>query len=111
MSVEIIKKKKESDFNQYGIDINGLDRNGYNINGVDVNGVNRNGYNINSVDVNGLDKNGLNINGIKGTKKIYPKKILIIKKMIMVFCMTSMDLIQMDLIKMVITYMASIKMD
>ena len=30
-----IRKKEESYFNKYGIDINGLDRDGYNINGVD----------------------------------------------------------------------------
>ena len=43
-----------SNFNKHGIDINGLDKNG---------------YNINDLDINGLDKNGCNINGIKGTKK------------------------------------------
>ena len=51
--------KEESDFNEYGIDINGLDRDGYNINGVNRNGV---------------DKDGLNINGIEGTTQKYPKR-------------------------------------
>ena len=40
------RKKEESDFNQYGIDINGVDRDGYNINDIVLNGVDRNGYNI-----------------------------------------------------------------
>ena len=71
------RKKEKSDFKEYNIDINRLNKNGYNINGVDENGV---------------DKNGLNINGIKGTRKKYPKEKLI-GEMMMVFCMTSMDLI------------------
>ena len=99
-------RKKESNFNKHD-----MDKNGYNINGVDKNGLDRNGYNINGVDKNEINRNGLNINGIKGTKKRYPKKILIIKKMIMVFCMIGMDLIQLDLIKMVMTYMDLIYMD
>ena len=49
-------KRKKSNFNKHGIDINGLDRNGYNINGLDI---------------NGLDKNGYNMNGIKGTREKY----------------------------------------
>ena len=44
---------------EYGIDINGLDRDGNNINGIDKNGTDRDGYNI---------------NGIKGTKKKISKK-------------------------------------
>ena len=40
------RKKEESDFNQYGIDINGVDRDGYNINDIVLNGVDRNGNNI-----------------------------------------------------------------
>ena len=60
MNIEIIQEKKEeSDFNEYGIDVNGLGRGGYNTNGVHV---------------NGLDRNGLNINGIEGTKKISKQK-------------------------------------
>ena len=57
MSVGIYKKKKKRDLNEYDIDINGL---------------NRDGYNINSVD-----KNGLNINGIEGTREKYPQKNLL----------------------------------
>ena len=53
------RKKEKSDFNEYNIDINSLDKDGYNINGVDENGV---------------DKNGLNTNGIKGTRKKYPRR-------------------------------------
>ena len=53
------RKKEKSDFNEYNIDINSL---------------NKEGHNINGVDENGLDKNGLNINGIKGTRKKYPKR-------------------------------------
>ena len=93
------------DFNEYGIDVNGMDKNGYHINGINEHGADRDDYNINRVDKNGIDRNDLNMNGIKGTKKRYPKKILIIKKMIMVFCMIGMDLIQLDLIKMIMTYM------
>ena len=56
---ELMKKygdsrKKESNFNEYGVDINGQDKDG---------------YNINYVDKDGLDKDGYNINGIKGTRK------------------------------------------
>ena len=51
--------KKESNFNEYGIDINGLDKDGYNINGVDRYGV---------------DKDGFNINNVEGTRKKYPNK-------------------------------------
>ena len=61
---------------EYGIDVNGLDRDGYNINGIDKSGTNRDGYNTNGADRNGVDKDGLNINGIKGTRKKYPKKNL-----------------------------------
>ena len=47
------RKKEESDFNKYGIDINGLNRDGYKINGLDKDGLDKDGYNI-----NGLDKDG-----------------------------------------------------
>ena len=53
------RKKEKSDFNEYGIDINGL---------------NRDGYNTNGIDENGLDRDGYNINGIEGTIKKYPKR-------------------------------------
>ena len=53
------RKKEKSDFNEYDIDINS---------------VNKDYYNINGVDENGVDKNGLNINGIKGSRKKYPKR-------------------------------------
>ena len=71
------RKKEKSDFNEYNIDINSL---------------NKDGYDINGVDENGIDKNGLNINGIKGTRKNIQKEKLI-GEMMMVFCMISMDLI------------------
>ena len=58
----------------------------------------------NGVDENGLDRDGNNINGIKGTKKNIQKEKFI-GEMMMVFCMINMGLIQLDLIKMVITYM------
>ena len=58
MRVKMIQEKKEkSDFNEYDIDINSLNKD-----------------NINVVDENGVDKNGLNINGIKGTRKTSKKK-------------------------------------
>ena len=98
----IQEKKEESYFNKYSIDINSLNRDGYNINDINEYGVDRDGYNINSINKYGVGRNGHNINGINGTRKKYPKKILIIKKMIMVFYMISMDLIQLDLIKMVL---------
>ena len=101
----IYERRDDTRKKEYGIDVNGLERDGYNINGIDKSGTVRDGYNINGVDINGVDKDGLNINGIKGTRKKYPKKILNIKKMIMVFYMISMGLIQLDLIKMVIIYM------
>ena len=50
---------KEKKINKHGIDINGLDKDGYNINGVDEYGLNKNGYNI---------------NGIKGTREKYPNR-------------------------------------
>ena len=50
--------EEEARFNKYGINIDGLDKDGYNINDLDRNGLNRNGYNINGVDRNGLDRNG-----------------------------------------------------
>ena len=53
------RKKEKSDFNEYDIDVNSLNKDGYNINGVDENCV---------------DKNGLKINGIKATRKKYPKR-------------------------------------
>ena len=99
------RKKEESYFNKYGIDINGLNRDGYNINGTNEFGVDRDSYNINGINKYGVGRNAHNINGIDGTRKKYPKKILIIKKMIMVFYMIAMDLIQLDLINMVMTYM------
>ena len=45
---------KKSNFNEHVIDVNDLDKDGYNINGVNKYGVN---------------KYGLNINNIKGTRK------------------------------------------
>ena len=63
------RKKEKSDFNEYGINIDGLDRDGYNINGIDENGVDRDGCNI-----NGVDKNGPTINGIEGNRIKYPKR-------------------------------------
>ena len=72
MRAEIIQEKnKKSDFNEFGIDINGLNRDGYNINGIDENGLNRDDYNINGIDENSLDRDGYNINGIEGTIKKY----------------------------------------
>ena len=53
------RKKEKSDFNEYNLDINSLDKDGYNINGVDEMGV---------------DKNGFNINGIKETRKKFSKR-------------------------------------
>ena len=53
------RKKEKSNFNEYNIDINSL---------------NKDGYDINGVDENGIDKTGLNINDIKGTRKKYPKR-------------------------------------
>ena len=67
------RKKGKSDFNKYGINIDGLDRDGYNINRLDERGLDIDGYNINGVDRNGIDRNGYNINGIKGTRKKYSK--------------------------------------
>ena len=105
MRAEMIQeKKKKSDFNEYGIDINGLNRDGYNINGIDENGLDRDGYNINGINRNGIDRDGYKINDIEGTIKKYPQKKLI-GEMMMMFCMTSMGLIRQDLIKMVMTYM------
>ena len=54
-----MKKKEKSYFNEHGININGLDKDGYNINGLDK---------------DGLDKDGYNINGIKGTREKYPNR-------------------------------------
>ena len=90
---DIYEHKNDIRKKEYGIDVNGLDRDGYNINGIDKNGTDRDGYNINGIDRNGTDRDGYNINGIKGTKKNIQKKILNIKKMMTVFCMTSMGLI------------------
>ena len=73
----IQEKKEKSDFNEYDIDINS---------------VNKDDYNINGVDENGVDKNGLNINGIKGSRKKYPKRKVNWRDNDGV-CMTSMDLI------------------
>ena len=53
------RKKEKSYFNEHGININGLDKDGYNINGVDEHGLNKNGFNINS---------------IKGTRKKCPNR-------------------------------------
>ena len=47
---------------------------------------------------------------LKELEKNTQKEKLITKKMIMGTCMISMDLIQRDLIKMVMTYMDLIKM-
>ena len=68
------RKKEKSDFNEYGIDINGLNRDSYNINDIDENGLDRDGYNINGIDINGIDRDSYNINGIEGTIKKYPKR-------------------------------------
>ena len=68
------RKKEKSDFNEYGIDINGLNRNGYNINGIEENGLDKDGYNINGVDRNGIDRDCCNINGIEETIKKYSKR-------------------------------------
>ena len=62
---DIYERRNDIRRKEYGIDINGLDRDGNNINGIDKNGTDRDGYNI---------------NGIKGTKKKYPKKNLKHKK-------------------------------
>ena len=48
---------------------------------------------------------------LKDLEKNIRKEKLIIKNMIMIFYMTSMGLIELDLIKMVIIYMDLIKMD
>ena len=40
--------KKKSNFKEHGIDINGLDKDGYNINGIDKYGINKDGFNINN---------------------------------------------------------------
>ena len=68
------KKQTITAFNKYGIDVNGIDRDGYNINGINEYGVDRDGYNINGINEYGVDRDGYNINGIKGTRKRYPKK-------------------------------------
>ena len=93
------RKKEKLDFNEYGIDINGLNRDGYNINGIDENGLDRDYYNV-----NGIDRDGYNINGIEETIKKYPKRKVNWRDDDDVF-MTSMGLIGQDLIKMVMTYM------
>ena len=49
-------KKEGSNFNEYGINMDGLDRGGYNINGLDEYGLDRDGYKINGVNRNGLDR-------------------------------------------------------
>ena len=71
---DIYERKEKSDLNEYGINIDGLDRDGYNINGLDEYGLDRDGYNINGVNKNGIDRNGYNINGIEGTRKKYSKR-------------------------------------
>ena len=73
---------KKSNFNEYGIDINCLDKDGYNINGVDKDGV---------------DKDGFNINNVEGIRKI--------GYMMVIFIMISMDLMKIELIDMVMIYM------
>ena len=62
------------DFNEYGINIDVLDRDGYNINDLDENGLDRDGYNINGVDKSGVDRDSFNINGIEGNRIKYPKR-------------------------------------
>ena len=59
---------------EYSIDVNGLDRDGYNINGIDKSGTDRDGYNINGLDRNGVDKDGLNIMVLKELEKNIQKK-------------------------------------
>ena len=71
---DIYERKEKSDFNEYGINIDGLDRDGYNVNGLDEYGLDRDVYNINGVNKNGIDRNGYNINGIEGTRKKYSKR-------------------------------------
>ena len=65
-------EEEKLDFNEYGVNIDGLSKDGLNINGLD-----KNGYNINGIDKNGVDKNGLNINGIEGNRTKYPKRRII----------------------------------
>ena len=59
LKILILIIKKISNFNEHGVDINGLDKDGYNINDINKYGVN---------------KDGFNINGIKGTRKKYPNR-------------------------------------
>ena len=73
----IYEHRDDTDFNEYGIDINGLNRDGYNKNCIDENGLDREGYNINGIDRNGIDRDGYNINGIERTIKRYPKRKVI----------------------------------
>ena len=42
--------------------------------GININGVDKDGYNINGLDKDGLDKDGYNINCIKGTRKKYSNR-------------------------------------
>ena len=49
--IEEKPEEEKSDFNEYGINIDGLSKDGLNINGLD-----ENGYNINGLDKNGVDK-------------------------------------------------------
>ena len=95
-NVDDTRKNNESDFNIHGINIDGLNKDGLNINGLDENGLDKNGYNINGVDKYGVDKNGLNINGIEGNRIKYPKRNLITKNTIIIFCMINMDLMKKD---------------
>ena len=44
------KKEEKSDFNEHGININGLNEDGYNINGKDEYGLDEDDYNINGLD-------------------------------------------------------------
>ena len=61
-------------FNEYGYNINGLDKNGYYINGLDEYSLERDSYNINGINKYRLHRDGYNINGIEGTRKKYPKR-------------------------------------
>ena len=42
--------------------------------GINIDGLDKDGYNIDGVDKDGLDKDGFNINGIKGIRKKYSNR-------------------------------------
>ena len=41
LKILILMIKKKSNFNEHGININGLDKDAYNINGLDINGLDK----------------------------------------------------------------------